>query len=457
MNIMDRIADKLFGPYIERRISEATSATDADEARWKSLAQTAQDVPWITTRDNIAESLAAYRANPLAFRIIELTTSYVLGRGLSIDAAPQRVNTFVQQFWTHPLNAMPSRIYELLNEISITGDLFVTFHTNAYDGMTYVRVIPSQLIDEIETAPNDASQELRYHQIASLPAATATGALTRTQPDSDRWWTPDEMHHYSINRMAGTTRGQGDLVTILPWLRRYKDWLTDRVIINKYKSAYLWDVTLTGANEATVKAKQQAMAVPPAPGSVIYHNEAETWKAIKPEIGADDVSEDGKAMRTIIATGAGLPLHFLSEGSDVNRATATEMGEPTRRHYEKRQLVLRAIITDILTTAIERARAAGSLTVSSRKYTLDVEFPDLTTTDNLQLAQATGAAINALQLARNEGWLDDVTARAWLYTFAQQPLPHTPIAPHDDPPTGDNTNDATGTSAAEGAQKSRPV
>src|SRR5437588_32487 len=79
-------------------------------------------------------------------------------------------------------------------------------------------------------------------------------------------------------------RGKSDLATLLPWLRRYKDWLIDRVRVNKYKSAFLWDVEIAGADKKMIDEKLMTYARPPEPGSVLVHNESETWKAVQPMI-----------------------------------------------------------------------------------------------------------------------------------------------------------------------------
>ena len=100
---------------------------------------------------------------------------------------------------------------------------------------------------------------------------------------------------FAINKVSNAKRGKSDLATLLPWLRRYKDWLTDRVRINKFKAAFLWDVTLNKADKTTIDRKKMEYAYPPEPGSVIIHNEAEKWTAVEPKINANDVSEDGKA------------------------------------------------------------------------------------------------------------------------------------------------------------------
>src|SRR5262249_62019646 len=47
-----------------------------------------------------------YNSNPLAFAIIELTTSFVLGEGLTVSASNKRVQQVIDNFLHHPENRM---------------------------------------------------------------------------------------------------------------------------------------------------------------------------------------------------------------------------------------------------------------------------------------------------------------------------------------------------------------
>ena len=89
--------------------------------------------------------------------------------------------------------------------------------------------------------------------------------------------------------------------------------------------------------------------------SIIVTDGNETWHAVQPHIGADDVQADGKALRLMIAAGAGVPLHYLAEGESANRSTAREMGIATLRHFAHRQLVFRQIVEDVVRQAARRA------------------------------------------------------------------------------------------------------
>jgi hypothetical protein len=221
--------------------------------------------------------------------------------------------------------------------------------------------------------------------------------------------------------VSSAKRGKSDLATLLPWLRRYKDWLTDRVRINKYKGAFLWDVRLQGADRKTIERKKMEYSYPPEPGSVIIHNEAETWSAVRPEINANEAAEDGRAIKLMIAVGAQLPEHYLSDGSYGNRATAAEMGLPTLLKFQRRQYVMRAMLRAILDRVLEEACRAGALAREVDRH-YDIIFPEIEVTDHATLAGAVQMLVSALSAAKAEGWVSDETAMRLIFQFAGEEI-----------------------------------
>lgn len=406
MRWLDSLANLVFGGPVATTDDAGSPAAEAvpaveEDRLWRPVTTAGEvDPPFGRLREVMLDAAEAYRANPLAFRVVELTCDHVLGKGVRVISAEPDVQAWIDRFWTHPENRMAVRVYDLCRELSLSGELFVTLHPNPVEQMTYLRAIPASQVDEIETAPDDVERELRFHQ------AGAGGEI------EGRWWTPERCAHYAINRLPGAVRGQGDLTPILPWLRRYKDWLTDRVRINRFKGAFLWWVRLAGADALTVAAKRAELARPPEPGSVVVTNEAEEWRAVQPQIDAQAVEPDGRAMRLMVAAGAGIPLHFLAEATDTNRATAQEMGGPTLRHFEQRQLFFGWVLCDLVRRA---AALAGAF--PGRELNLRAVFEDLTTADNLRLAQASRAMVQALAGAADRGWIDDEHARAVLSRF----------------------------------------
>lgn len=234
------------------------------------------------------------------------------------------------------------------------------------------------------------------------------------------------MLHYAINRPAGCTRGEGDLGPILPWLRRYKEWLEDRVRVNRYRNAFVWKVTVQGAGESELRRRRAELMRPPPPGSVVVTNEGEKWETVNPQVQAQEAESDGKALRLMVAAGAGVPLHFLAEGDSATRATAAEMGDPTFRHYRQRQLFFCHMLEDIALTVLRRAAQIGRLSLRAEaapgatlsRLAVVAEAGDITREDNLRLAQAAREISQALDVMVSHGWVEEEAARRWAYRFA---------------------------------------
>lgn len=429
------LAERFFGRYIEERVSQAVS--EVDERWWQQVGLRPEDRPWYQARSDLAEALEAWRTNPLARRIVSLTTDYVVGEGIRLRCGDEGVQEFLDGFWGHPQNRMGMRLPALCDELTRSGELFLLLSRNPADGMSYVRSIPALHVTQVVTDEEDGERELWYRVEGcegqtreqtrwSAPTGGDVGANLRVRPGG-LWPSPlgapeadQVMLHYCINRPVGCTRGEGDLVPILPWLRRYREWLEDRVRVNRFRNAFLWKVTLQGASESDLRRRRSELLRPPPPGSVIVTNEGERWETVNPQVQAQEAESDGKALRLMVAAGAGVPLHFLAEGESATRATAAEMGEPTFRHYRQRQLFFCEMLEHLAGTVLERAARIGKgpLAAGGPAAPITVDAGDITREDNLRMAQAAREISQALAVMADRGWVDEESARRWMYRFA---------------------------------------
>ena len=417
---------KLAGPA-ERHMGDQDAATSVQEATahavedrgYRTLLspQTERDLPPADRRALLLEVYEAYLTNPLAHAVIELGTNFVLGGGVRVIAEDQRIQRIIDDFWQDTDNRMDERIYGLLTELALFGEQFVRFFIDPLTGRTVVRQLDPLYVTEIETDPEDVERPLRYRY--APPPAGAAGPL----PAEDTWIAAGEIEAAAVNKVSNATRGRSDLSTLLPWLRRYKDWLTDRVRINRYKGAFLYDVTLAGASRADLERKRAEMGRPPEPGTVLFHNESERWQAVNPQIGADDVSSDGRALKLMIAAGAGVPEHFLGEGGHINRATAAEMGLPALKRFQRRQEYLRQLLVRIVRRAIRARVRAGALGPRINQA-FRVEFDELSDTErSVELGRAAATFTTALGTAVDRGWLESEQARRLLLRFLGEAAP----------------------------------
>jgi hypothetical protein len=400
----------------------STSGTEEDYY-WRRLSDnwSQKDVLPATYLDIHNQCYEAYNANPLANAIVEMGVNFVLGDGLVIAAAHPKVQKLLDRFWNDPDNRMNLRQFDLATELSLYGELFIRFFVNSYSGAVKIRHIDPSLIDEIECEPEDIETIRRVHRRPISVSTSSDQPAPAIDPDMKGQWysVPDEVLHFAINKVSNAKRGKSDLATLLPWLRRYKDWLIDRVRINKYKSAFLWDVKLDGADRAAIQAKLMEYSRPPEPGSVLVHNESEQWTAVQPQISADDVAADGHAIKLMIAMGAGLPEHYLSEGGDVNRATAAEMGLPVLKRYSRRQDYLGYVLHAILDRVVAEAVKAGALprTIDT---SYEVRFPSLLPEGEADAGMAAWHMAQGLQIARSLGIVSRETASRMFFAATRE-------------------------------------
>ena len=60
----------------------------------------------------LRDALEAWRTNPLARRIVSLTTQYVIGEGVRIESKHPATGWFLTEWWAHRLNHMAVRAGE---------------------------------------------------------------------------------------------------------------------------------------------------------------------------------------------------------------------------------------------------------------------------------------------------------------------------------------------------------
>ena len=426
MNFLDQIKNHLFTSVIDRQVRQALAAAELDST-WtlgsRGLNESERDRLDYDREEVLRQALEAWRINPLARRIVGLTTQYVVGGGITYSSKHGGNARFLDAFWNHRLNRMPVRISEFCDELARSGNLFLLLSTDAA-GMSYVRAVPALEIERIESRPNDIEQPLRFYPHPSLgdpdPRPWPAYGELADGPGKDGSF-PAVMLHYAINRPVGAQWGESDLAPELRWLARYAGWLEDRARLNRFRNAFLYVVRSRFASEAERIARQRTLnANPPGPGSILVTGDSETWEVIAPKLESADANADGLALKKMIATGAGVPLHFLAEPESATRTTAEAAGGPTYRHFEQRQRFFLWMLGDLLRVAINR-RALVDHRVSV-KAELRLQGADISARDNVSLGMAASSLVSAMAELRDRGLIDDAEFLRMVYRFAGETI-----------------------------------
>jgi hypothetical protein len=424
MTILDRLFSKQINNEVNRRV-EKLAVRVLDDERDRSYLRSGGTYPRDRhgyDRDEVlADALEAWRVNPLARRIVEMTTQYVIGGGISVEARPPRTNKFIQSFWKHPLNQMPMRLYEWCDELSRSGELFILLSTDAA-GMSYARAIPAVDIQSIETADNDLEQELWIVEKPSF--AEGAGLEGRRWPVYNQEQDTPGLNgfstvvlHYTVNRPVGAKFGESDLAPTLRWLSRYAAWLEDRARLNRFRNTFIYWVKAKFTNNADRMVRQAELnRTPPNPGSILVTDESETWSVLYPNLASFEAAEDGLALKKMVAVGAGLPMHFLAEPESATRTTAEASGGPTFRHLQQRQIFFMWLVEDLVRATLRRRRFYDRSV--NPDADLEVTGADLSARDNAALASAAATVAAAFLPLYERGLIDDSELLRVIYGFA---------------------------------------
>jgi hypothetical protein len=420
-NVLTRFFSRIFPQNSASPARERFSVSENDNTFFvgtRRYDESERDRLEYNRQDVLEQCLEAWRDNPLARRVVELTSQYVIGSGFDIKCKDQRTKEFIDQFWSHHLNRMDSRIVELCDELTRTGNLFILISTDAA-GMSYIRSIPATNIEQIFPTPNDIEQPLLFTTKADENLETQTYAAYAPQAD---FQLPDGSFlqvviHYAINRPSGAQWGEPDISPLLPWLRRYSAWLEDRVRLNRFRNAFLYVVSGSFISEDARKARQAQLAAnPPSPGSILVTDSSEVWSVISPKLEALDANQDGLALKKVIAAGIGIPMHFLAEPEGSTRTTADSAGGPTFRRFEQRQRFFIWLLEDLLQVVISR-RAQVDYGIQSDPE-IQVSGADISARDNVSHSIATVNILNALERLYDMGLISQRELLRATYRFA---------------------------------------
>jgi hypothetical protein len=360
--------------------------------------------------------------NPLAKRVVEIISDYVVGDGLQVSCSSDAVQEVVDKFWNDPINRMDKTIRDWCDEKTTFGELCVPVMVNRVDGFVRFGYIDPLHIDYIrygaiqngEGQQQEISIPYEVHLKERYNEALIT-VLQLIRPDEDPQSETygrmsGDCFYWAINKAKAASRGLSELFSLSDWLD-----LLDQVGFDfgdrvRFLNQFIWDFTLKGADEKTVKKFTQDISKnPPRQGGYQVHNEQAEIKALTPSFAGSDMNEVLRALRLHMLGGAGLPPTFFGDGLEANRATADEMTGPVGKKLAGRQNDLIRDVSDMVTFVIDQAIAHG--VISEREDTsFKIEAPELMLKDLQKAADTLNGLTQSLSAGVEQGWVRNETA-----------------------------------------------
>lgn len=397
---------------------------DADEAGWRKLSgDDGRDLSPITQARQ--RELAAYlwATNPLANRLIELPVAYLLAEGVQLKVADEEAQAWLDAFWRDPINRMSMKLPKKVRELALYGEQCWPVFVNSITGHMRLGYLDPAQIEKVVTDPDNIEQPIgivarttrrgttrRYRVITGGREDVFTA---RTQ-EIRKTFTDGDCFFFVINDLSNATRGHSDLLPVIDWLDLYDQALYGEAERWDLLRSFIWDVTLKGATEETVKARAAEIDVPTS-GGVRVHNDAETWEAVTPDIQAGNGAEASRLFRNHILGGMSLPEHWYGGGGDVNRNTASSMDETTEKVMAMRQQVWKYILEMVGQYQVNmrlQAIFGEGFDFTDPDYEVQAEFPEIATKDTTAYASALQQVIIGASAAVTQGLLSQESAVA---------------------------------------------
>ena len=409
---------------------------DPDDDEWRRLTgDTGRDLTGISQIQMQRIAPYLWRLNLLANRLIELPVAYILADGVKLGAKDEAANGYLRAFWSDPINSMDIKLPQKLREMAIYGEQCWPAFTDPYSGLVRLGYLAPERIETVVLDPDNMEQPIgvvstadsrkrkkRYRVIVNGPETMFTERARRIREED---FLDGECFFFRVNNLAGTGRGLSDLLAPADWLDCYEQFLFGEVDRAKFLRSFLWDVTLTGADQPTIDARARNMHAP-MPNSVRVHNETEEWKALSPSLGSTDADASARLFRNHILGGSSIPEHWYGGGGDVNRATASEMGEPAHKVYLMRQSMWRYILVEVGKFVINRRMEPRGLQHVIDPHDPDpdllpqVDFPTLVNKDTSKYAAAMQQVVVGSQVAVADGLLTRATAVRLIQSVAER-------------------------------------
>lgn len=380
---------------------EAAGATvEDDDEGWRRLSgDSDRDLSPVTLSRAREISAWLWQANLIANRIIELQLAYMLADGVKLTVPNEEAQIILTRFWNDPINSMDIKLEKKARELALFGEQCYPAFINKYSGHVRLGYLDPKLIETVVTDPENPEQPIgivtvkdkkgrarRYRVIVNGDEADIFSQRTVEIRDS---FTDGDAFYFNVNGLSSGVRGRPDLLASADWLDAYDDFLFGEADRNRYLRAFVWDVTLKGANDEAVKEKARNIQ-PPAPNSVRVHNDSETWTAVSPDIKSADTSESARLLRNHVLGGNTVPEHWFGGGGDVNRATGESMGDPAFKMMSMRQRALKYMLESMARFVIYQwaQKYEKKIDLGNDDFLPSAEFPEMIARDTSRFAAA---------------------------------------------------------------------
>jgi len=372
-----------------RELKESESVivnTRAEGAGWEILGSAWKGHIARDQQIMVAQARRFFRFDPNAQAAIYGLLDYLMGHGVNITPKSKdpRIWKLWRQFWTAPENNMDVRQFEIFKRVFRDGETFLRYFTKGPTGEATWQTIV-RFLDPIdiqhgaqETMAGDNTDKTNQGIIFDPDDAEKPVAYfmkDRLNPGTEHRIDAKEVQHvkYPVADMD-QSRGESALQAVMDMFTHYKQWLKNRIILNKLRTAIFAVRKIDIQSGQSVSALAQTL-----PGSARTGSGENKKMNIKPgtlytpppgvdidmrsaNINASDVKEDGRNIILQMCAGTRLPEFMFGDASNANYSSTMMAESPFVKHINFLQSYFEATVwRPMFRKVVEAAVAAGKL------------------------------------------------------------------------------------------------
>jgi hypothetical protein len=419
------------------RGSKKTSGSDAavsevirrdssqDEMPWRNFANV---ISFSAPYDDYAtpafqtvalEAFQLWFNNPIAARIIEIVTDFIIGDGFTIECDHPPTKEYLDSWAEDPSIQLNRNADQWCTDLLLIGEIGLLPEINDISGFTRYE-------------PLDPTDIRKVYQKWGQPRAIFTSwahdVLEVIYIDKDPTvgtygYLRGDIIFGQINTTTLLSRGYSILRALRDWLQAYDSFLYNELSRALAMRKFILDILVKGADEKKIKEYEEKYADGPESIVSVIHNENEEWKMTTADLKAADASALGKMIMHQILAGAGIAEHWLAEGGDVNRATASEMAKPILRRLERYQAIYVLFLEQVITFARDQAILHGAIpgaSIDNPECEVRVIADPIDPKDQQVQWDFFGKMVDALSSAQVAGMLQDTETRKIVTQFLSE-------------------------------------
>lgn len=280
-----------------------------------------------------------------AHGLLNIMVYYIMGKGLALQ--PKSDDPLIwyiwREFFTADRNKMKLKQFELVRRVFRDGEIFLRKFTKddsgKATGKTTVRFLDPLLIrdpsltgNESKDDPNASIKNGVQTDPEDIENVISYTLMDRVDRNKCETIPAAEVIHVKINADSDQKRGEPALQTLLRYFRHYEQWLENRIILNKMRTAIVMIKKITGTpTEVSNMAATLPIAQRQRPsetkkvnfrgGTVITAGPGVEYQMMAPNIQASDVKEDGRNIILAMAAGMNTPEYIFGDASNANYAS----------------------------------------------------------------------------------------------------------------------------------------